>query len=405
MSGPGPIPNQHGPPSANPSVAAAVQVANRQQQQPQLYHYPYAPFQSSPQGLGPMPTMTLGGSLYPPQQPQHGPTPQQQQQQHHQQANMFAMPPFAGQQHLGAQAVQQTQPQLHHPQLHHQQQPPTSQQQGQPGGQPLHHQPQPPLHADPMGFPDQFGARYDTKRPHPPPPPLHQQTQQPQHHMQQAQQSQQQHHLQQTPQQQQQQQQQQQPQQQPPTTQQQQHLQVPQPPSHAPTSPSFSFDSLDHEDLSAVGSASPATGHVAKKQKQNPPLMNGQPLPQQQQQQPQQQQQQQPQTQAKRPASRATTWTKVEEERLRVLVECGTKWQAITKEFPNRTAGAIKKHYYADMKHTTWNPEEDSKLTEAVKEDEDQKWKRVAEKVGKPAKACEKRIKELMKLQQPGSAQ
>ncbi|KAK9362489.1 hypothetical protein V1504DRAFT_387818 [Lipomyces starkeyi] len=399
MSGPGPMPNQHGAPSANPTVAAAVQAANRQQQ-PQLYHYPYAPFQSSPQGLGPMPTVTLGGSLYPHQQPQHGPTPQQQQQQQQQhQANMFAMPPYAGQQHLGAQAMQQAQPQLHHPQLHHQQQPPTPQQ-GQPGGQPLHHQPQPPLHADPMGFQDQFGARYDTKRPHPPPPPLHQQAQQPQHHMQQAQQSQQQHHLQQPPQQQQQ-------QQQPPT--QQQHLQPAQPPSHTPTSPSFSFDSLDHADLSAVGSASPATGHVAKKQKQNPPLMNGQPLPQQQQMQQQQQQQQQqqppPQTQAKRPASRATTWTKVEEERLRVLVELGTKWQAITKEFPNRTAGAIKKHYYADMKHTTWNPEEDSKLTEAVKEDEDQKWKRVAEKVGKPAKACEKRIKELMKLQQPGTAQ
>ncbi|KAJ8103231.1 hypothetical protein POJ06DRAFT_246956 [Lipomyces tetrasporus] len=270
-----------------------------------------------------------------------------------------------------------------------------------------------------MGFQDQFGTRYDTKRPHPPPPPLHQQqSQQPQHHMQHAQQSQQQqhHHLLQQQQQAPQQPQPQQPQQQqPPPATQQQHLPSAPPPSHTPASPSFSFDSLDHADLSGVGSASPAAGHIAKKPKPNPPALNGQPLPptqplpQQQQvqvlQQQQQQQQQPPQAQAKRPASRATTWTKVEEERLRVLVECGTKWQAITKEFPNRTAGAIKKHYYADMKHTTWNPDEDTKLTEAVKEDEDQKWKRVAEKVGKPAKACEKRMKELMKLQQPGAGQ
>lgn len=103
------------------------------------------------------------------------------------------------------------------------------------------------------------------------------------------------------------------------------------------------------------------------------------------------------------PPARATTWTKSEEERLRVLVECGTKWQAITKEFPNRTAGAIKKHYYADMKHTTWNPEEDTKLADAVREDEENKWKRIADKVGKPAKACEKRMKELVKTQAPGS--
>ncbi|KAK9237555.1 hypothetical protein V1525DRAFT_403535 [Lipomyces kononenkoae] len=326
---------------------------------------------------------------------------------------MFAMPPYAAQHHLGAaaaaaQAIQQSQPQLHHPQLphHHQQQQPVN------AGQPLIHQTQPPQqHPEPISFQDQFGSRYDIKRPHPPPPPpLHQQSQQ---HSQQPQQQQQ------------------QPPQLPPPSaaqqQQQQQLHQPgPPPSHPPASPSFAFDSLDQADLSAVGSASPAPGHMAKKPKPNPPVMNGQPLPQQVQ--PQLQQppgqpgppgppgqpgslppssagvpQQTAQAQAKRPSSRATTWTKAEEERLRVLVELGTKWQAITKEFPNRTAGAIKKHYYADMKHTTWNPEEDAKLTEAVKEDEDQKWKRVAEKVGKPAKACEKRIKELMKLQQPGA--
>ncbi|KAK7207886.1 hypothetical protein BZA70DRAFT_272435 [Myxozyma melibiosi] len=145
-----------------------------------------------------------------------------------------------------------------------------------------------------------------------------------------------------------------------------------------------------------------------------------QPQQQQPQQQPQQQQQQQqppppPQQQQqtngahgqvppkRNPQARATTWSKSEEERLRVLVECGTKWQAITKEFPNRTAGAIKKHYYADMKHTTWNPEEDTKLADAVKEDEENKWKRIADKVGKPAKACEKRMKELVKTQAPSS--
>ncbi|KAK9448747.1 uncharacterized protein V1518DRAFT_418089 [Limtongia smithiae] len=98
------------------------------------------------------------------------------------------------------------------------------------------------------------------------------------------------------------------------------------------------------------------------------------------------------------PPARATVWTKSEEDRLRVLVELGTKWQAITKEFPNRTAGAIKKHYYADMKHTTWNTEEDERLIEAVKEDAESKWRRIAERVGKPAKACEKRTKELAKV-------
>ncbi|KAK9472703.1 uncharacterized protein V1510DRAFT_416663 [Dipodascopsis tothii] len=96
-------------------------------------------------------------------------------------------------------------------------------------------------------------------------------------------------------------------------------------------------------------------------------------------------------------APRATTWTKAEEEKLRFLVDTGAKWQTITKEFPNRTAGAIKKHFYADMKHTTWTVEEDAKLTEAVREDEENKWKRIAEKVGKPAKACEKRIREVNK--------
>ncbi|KAK9463566.1 uncharacterized protein V1516DRAFT_668123 [Lipomyces oligophaga] len=104
------------------------------------------------------------------------------------------------------------------------------------------------------------------------------------------------------------------------------------------------------------------------------------------------------------PPVRASTWTKAEEDRLRILVELGTKWQAITKEFPNRTAGAIKKHYYADMKHTTWSPEEDTRLAEAVKDDEDTKWKRISEKVGKPAKACERRVKELLKMQTDSSA-
>ncbi|KAK9479819.1 hypothetical protein V1514DRAFT_271943, partial [Lipomyces japonicus] len=99
-------------------------------------------------------------------------------------------------------------------------------------------------------------------------------------------------------------------------------------------------------------------------------------------------------------SSRPSTWTKAEEDRLRVLVEAGTKWQAITKDFPHRTAGAIKKHYYADMKrNASWNSDEDRKLADAVREDEESKWKRIAEKVGKPAKACEKRIKELAKLQ------
>lgn len=91
-------------------------------------------------------------------------------------------------------------------------------------------------------------------------------------------------------------------------------------------------------------------------------------------------------------------WTKEEEDKLRNLVKIGTKWPEITAQFPNRSAGAIKKHFYADMKHTVWHEAEDNSLQQVYKEDEDQKWKRIGEKLGRPARACEKRMKELLSM-------
>ncbi|CAN6635201.1 hypothetical protein TRVA0_015S00628 [Trichomonascus vanleenenianus] len=107
----------------------------------------------------------------------------------------------------------------------------------------------------------------------------------------------------------------------------------------------------------------------------------------------------------KRPMQRSTAWTRIEEDRLQVLVDAGVKWSEITREFPNRSAGAIKKHYYADMKHTVWTEEEDAMLQQVVKEDDENRWRRISEKVGKPAKACERRIRDINRtnrLQQQG---
>lgn len=105
-----------------------------------------------------------------------------------------------------------------------------------------------------------------------------------------------------------------------------------------------------------------------------------------------------PRTGKKKIMSRPMAWTKDEEDKLRNLVKSGTKWPQITREFPNRSAGAIKKHFYADMKHTVWREAEDNALQQVYKEDEDGKWKRIGEKLGRPARACEKRMKELMNM-------
>jgi hypothetical protein len=92
---------------------------------------------------------------------------------------------------------------------------------------------------------------------------------------------------------------------------------------------------------------------------------------------------------------RSSAWTKNEEAKLQHLVNAGVKWQDITREFPNRSAGAIKKHYYADMKNIPWSDEEDSLLQQFFKEHETWKWKDIGEKIGKPAAACKKRMKQL----------
>lgn len=94
-------------------------------------------------------------------------------------------------------------------------------------------------------------------------------------------------------------------------------------------------------------------------------------------------------------SKRSSAWTKNEEAKLQQLVNAGVKWQYITREFPNRSAGAIKKHYYADMKNIPWSEEEDSLLQQFFKEHETWKWKDIGEKIGKPAAACKKRMKQI----------
>lgn len=108
----------------------------------------------------------------------------------------------------------------------------------------------------------------------------------------------------------------------------------------------------------------------------------------------------------KRPGStsRPLAWTKEEENKLRSLVEAGAKWPSITREFPNRSAGAIKKHFYADMKHATWNEEDDSILQQAMREDEMEKWKRIGERIGKTPKSCEKRYRDMLREKEQKSA-
>lgn len=94
---------------------------------------------------------------------------------------------------------------------------------------------------------------------------------------------------------------------------------------------------------------------------------------------------------------RTVAWTKEEEDRLQQLVDRGVKWNNITQEFPNRSAGAIKKHYYADMKSQHWTEMEDTMLKRIHQQEEEQKWKRIAEQMGKPQRVCERRIRELDK--------
>ncbi|KAK9453498.1 hypothetical protein V1511DRAFT_512795 [Dipodascopsis uninucleata] len=366
-----------------------------------LYPYNYSPlqFSSSPQGVAPMSSMSFGSSLYTPQH-QHTQSPSPLNQVGQSQSSQQQQSQQAAAAVVAAAAVQQQSNQSSNvPQLgplsgHHQ--PPATSLYGLPASytqsqsplQHLHHQSQNNNQQAQVGSSQDPMSFYDAKRPpsmmapqlpHPQPNQGAHTTHQSLQHMQQhahiqsasspsiqggsgqvssqgthtnqsVQQQLQQHH-------------------------QRQH--------NAQQSPPFMLDSFDTHPSDL------AQQPPAKKQKPTPTSLPPTPL----------QSHPQPAPGKRVAPVRASTWTKAEEDRLRMLVEAGTKWGQITKEFPNRTAGAIKKHYYADMKHTVWNSEEDAKLSEAVREDEENKWKRIAEKVGKPAKACEKRIKELMRMQ------
>ncbi|KAI9159037.1 hypothetical protein HJFPF1_07043 [Paramyrothecium foliicola] len=93
-----------------------------------------------------------------------------------------------------------------------------------------------------------------------------------------------------------------------------------------------------------------------------------------------------------------TPWTPQEELRLKQMRDAGNSWAEIAKRhwseervidtdvlqtFPTRTEGSVKKHWYKSQA-----------LLNAIKEYENNKWKVIGQKVGKPAKACEQYAKE-----------
>ncbi|GAB1725567.1 hypothetical protein NU195Hw_g6443t1 [Hortaea werneckii] len=93
-----------------------------------------------------------------------------------------------------------------------------------------------------------------------------------------------------------------------------------------------------------------------------------------------------------------TPWTPAEEQRLKALREAGSSWSEIAKTFPARTEGSVKKHWYKDMHYADFAEDEVSSfsaaLLQAIKDYENNKWKVIGQKVGKPAKACEQFAKE-----------
>jgi len=108
-------------------------------------------------------------------------------------------------------------------------------------------------------------------------------------------------------------------------------------------------------------------------------------------------QQQQPSPTVKKGRTN-TPWTPAEEQRLKTLREAGSSWSEIAKTFPTRTEGSVKKHWYKDMHYAEFAEDEVSSfsaaLLQAIKDYENNKWKVIGQKVGKPAKACEQFAKE-----------
>ncbi|KFH42577.1 hypothetical protein ACRE_066780 [Hapsidospora chrysogenum ATCC 11550] len=103
------------------------------------------------------------------------------------------------------------------------------------------------------------------------------------------------------------------------------------------------------------------------------------------------------QTPVQPPAKKSRTntpWTPQEELRLKQMRDAGNSWAEIAKTFPNRTEGSVKKHWYKDMHYAEFAEDESQALMNAIKEYENNKWKFIGQKVGKPAKACEQYAKE-----------
>ncbi|KAF2278937.1 uncharacterized protein EI97DRAFT_492555 [Westerdykella ornata] len=89
-----------------------------------------------------------------------------------------------------------------------------------------------------------------------------------------------------------------------------------------------------------------------------------------------------------------TPWTPAEEQRLKAMRDAGNSWNEIAKTFPQRTEGSVKKHWYKDMHYAEFAEDESAALLAAIKEYDQNKWKVIGQKVGKPAKACEQYAKE-----------
>lgn len=89
-----------------------------------------------------------------------------------------------------------------------------------------------------------------------------------------------------------------------------------------------------------------------------------------------------------------TPWTPAEELRLKQMRDAGNSWAEIAKTFPTRTEGSVKKHWYKDMHYAEFAEDESAALLNAIKDYENNKWKSIGAKVGKPAKACEQYAKE-----------